>query len=185
MIVSLQSLSTGQRPGAEVFPRGRLPPLRFHGSPGSLWLLRHRRCGQAQLPGSLELRPRRFYQGDNPGRLRYAPSSSSSHFSSPLLFPSTQTGRVERCWGPALTRDWMLAAPMPRMTGSIALVWSSCRPGGRQMCRRWPSCCRNSWRPSTKRSSKKCVCAPPINSCARDSSELSWIRLDLSEPQPK
>lgn len=153
MMVSPQSLSTGQCPGVEVFPRGRVPPIRFHGSPGCFRPLLHWRRGQTEPPGSMELRPRGFNQGESPGR-----SGLGLELGIPchrlLLCPSTQTGRAELCWGPALTRAWMLDVPMMTITESIALARSSCHPADRQMCRRWPSCCRNSWRPSTRRSSE-------------------------------
>lgn len=80
--------------------------------------------------------------------------SSASLLTSLMLCTSTRTGRAGLCWGPALTRVWMSAAPTRTRT-STASVRSSCRPADRRTCRRWPSCCRSSWRPSTRRSSKR------------------------------
>ena len=76
--------------------------------------------------------------------------------SSALLFVcSTQTGRVGLCLGPGTSQAWTWAVPMTKMTESIVLPQSFFPPVGRQTCRPWPSCCRNSWRPSTRRSSKE------------------------------
>lgn len=72
-----------------------------------------------------------------------------------LCVCSTQTGRAGLCWGPGSSRAWMWAAPMRRMTGSLGLAPSCCPRVDRRMCRPWPSCCRNSWRPSIRRSSKE------------------------------
>lgn len=78
----------------------------------------------------------------------------------PLIFSlsrsvfSTQTGRAALCWAPASSRAWTLAARTTRTTATVASAQSCCRPADRRTCRRWPSCCRNSWRPSTRRSSE-------------------------------
>lgn len=74
----------------------------------------------------------------------------TSQLMSSALFwvASILTGRAGLCWGAGMTRAWMWAAPTTRTTGC-------CPPVDRRMCRPWPSCCRNSWRPSIRRSSKE------------------------------
>ena len=67
---------------------------------------------------------------------------------------STQTGRVGLCWGPGSSQAWMWAAQTMRTTGRLGSALSCCPPADRRTCRPWPSCCRNSWRPSIRRSSK-------------------------------
>lgn len=77
----------------------------------------------------------------------------TSQLMSSALFwvASIPTGRAGLCWGAGTIR----AALTTRTTGNLASAPSCCPPVDRRMCRPWPSCCRNSWRPSIRRSSKE------------------------------
>lgn len=159
LLISPQSLSARQRSGAEVLPRGRVPPGRLRISPGSLRQRLLGGRGQAQSPCPLELRPRGFNQGETPTSA-CADVTRRRFTISMMTIPrvcSILTGRAGLCWGAGSSRAWTWAAPTTTTTttGSLASAPSCCPPADKRTCRPWPLCCRNSWRPSTRRSSKE------------------------------
>lgn len=74
-----------------------------------------------------------------------------------VLLPgsSIPTGRAVLCWGPGTITASMWVAPTTTTTGTIGLAPSCCPRADKRTFRLWPSCCRNSWRLSIRRSSKE------------------------------
>lgn len=71
-----------------------------------------------------------------------------------LLMCSTATGTAELCWALGSRAAWRTGVLMMKRIARRSSDRSCSHQVARQMCRLSLSCCRSSWRPSTKRLSE-------------------------------